>query len=49
MNGPINPGGRGSALQRVGWLILIWVCSVATLGLAALAIRMLMKLAGMTR
>ncbi|WP_266182102.1 DUF2474 domain-containing protein [Dyella humicola] len=33
--------------HRVGWLILIWLCSVLALGTVALAMRMLMKLAGM--
>lgn len=36
-------------LRRVGWLILIWACSVAALGLVALAMRLLMSWAGMTR
>lgn len=37
-----------TALQRIGWLILIWTCSVAALGVVALVMRMLMKLAGMS-
>ena len=35
--------------RRVGWLALIWVASVAALGLVALLIRWGMNSAGMTR
>ncbi|MEJ1974716.1 MAG: DUF2474 domain-containing protein [Acetobacteraceae bacterium] len=35
-------------LRRVGWLVLIWAASVAALGVAAYALRLLMGLAGMT-
>lgn len=34
--------------KRVGWLALIWVASVAALGLVALLIRAGMHAAGMT-
>ncbi|WP_454726052.1 MULTISPECIES: DUF2474 family protein [Cupriavidus] len=34
-------------LARVGWLLAIWVGSVAALGVAALLLRGLMRLAGM--
>jgi len=44
-----SPAGRNhTVLYRVGWLVLIWLCSVLALGVVALAMRMLMKLAGMT-
>lgn len=33
--------------RRFGWLFLIWVASVATLGVLAFALRGLMGLAGM--
>jgi len=33
--------------KRVGWLALIWVASVATLGVIALLIRVAMHAAGM--
>lgn len=33
--------------KRVGWLLLIWVASVAALGVVALGIRLLMQAAGM--
>ena len=33
--------------KRVGWLALIWVASVAALGLVALLIRLGMNAAGM--
>jgi hypothetical protein len=36
-------------LQRIGWMILIWAASVAALGLVALAFRLLMAAAGLTR
>ena len=35
-------------LNRVGWLILIWVTSVAALGTVALVLRAIMSVAGMT-
>jgi hypothetical protein len=34
--------------HRIGWLVLIWTASVVALALCALAIRMLMNLAGLT-
>jgi hypothetical protein len=33
--------------KRLGWFVLIWLCSVAALGLAAFAMRTLMRLAGL--
>ena len=33
---------------RVGWLLLIWAASVASLGIVALAFRLLMSAAGLT-
>lgn len=42
-----SPGWRGW-LKRVGWLLLIWITSVAALGLAALAMKLLMRAAGMS-
>lgn len=40
---------KGQALRRVGWLLLIWFCSVAALGIVALGMRLVMSLVGMTR
>jgi hypothetical protein len=34
--------------RRVFWLIAIWLASVLALGVAALATRMLMRLAGLS-
>lgn len=34
--------------RRIGWLVLIWASSVATLGVVALLFRLLMNLAGLT-
>lgn len=34
--------------KRIGWFLLIWACSVAALGIAAFAMRMLMRVAGLT-
>lgn len=47
-----NPGGGGAPprkpwLKRIGWLVAIWLASVAALGAAALVLRLLMGLAGM--
>lgn len=36
-------------ISRIGWLLLIWACSVAGLGLVALIMRLLMSYVGMTR
>ena len=33
---------------RTGWLLLIWIGSVAALAIVATGLRMLMNLAGMT-
>lgn len=35
-------------LRRLGWLVSIWLVSVAVIGVAAWALRLLMKAAGMT-
>ena len=39
---------KRSWLRRVGWLVLIYAAGVATVGVAAVLIRMLMSAAGMT-
>ena len=39
---------RRETLRRIGWLILIWVCSVAALGIVALGMRLVMRMAGMS-
>jgi len=39
---------RRQWLRRVGWLVLIWVASVAALAAVALLFRLLMTLAGLT-
>jgi hypothetical protein len=36
-----------SLLQRLGWMALLWVASVAALGVVAMLIRALMHAAGM--
>lgn len=38
----------GHWLRRVGWLLGIWVASVAVLGLAAWLLRLLMQAIGMS-
>jgi hypothetical protein len=40
--------GAPSLWSRFGWLVAIWSASVGTLGVAALAFRWFMSLAGMT-
>lgn len=42
------PTGSRLWLRRAGWLVLIWAASVAALGIAALAFRILMNFAGLT-
>ena len=34
--------------KRIGWLLLIWVASAAALGAAAYALRLVMRLIGMS-
>ena len=34
--------------KRIGWFVLIWLCSVAALGGVAYGLRLLMKAAGLT-
>jgi hypothetical protein len=34
--------------RRIGWLVLLWTASVATLAAVAFLIRLLMNLVGMT-
>lgn len=41
-------GNDNSWWKRLGWLVLIWTCSVTALGLVAYGMRLLMKLAGLT-
>jgi Protein of unknown function (DUF2474) len=36
-------------LGQLGWLVAIWLASVATLALVATAVRLLMASAGLTR
>ncbi len=38
---------RPRTWRQLGWFVLIWAARVATLGVVALVIRMLMTLAGM--
>mgnify|MGYP001239112202 CR=1 FL=1 len=44
----VTMAGKPGWLPRIGWVVLIWAASVAGLGFAAMALRMLMRLAGMT-
>lgn len=47
MEKPVSPPyGWG---KRLLWLVLIWACSIAALGLAAFAMRLIMQAAGMSR
>lgn len=47
-NGGGTPRPGALWVRRVGWLVLIWVASVAALGVVALVFRAVMSLAGMT-
>ena len=40
------PGGPG--WKRFFWLVLLWLLGVSTLGLVTLALRLLMRIAGLT-
>ena len=39
---------RGKWLSRVGWLLLIWMISIAALGVMAMILRAIMSVTGMT-
>ncbi|HET6387739.1 DUF2474 domain-containing protein [Hyphomicrobium sp.] len=39
--------GKPSWLRRVGWMVLLWAAGVATVGLVAILIRILMNAAGL--
>jgi hypothetical protein len=43
-----GPAATRPWLHRIGWMVLIWAASVAALGVAAFAFRLLMTLAGLT-
>jgi len=49
MDSASRHAGRAEALRRIGWLILIWACSVSALGVVAFGMRMAMRLVGMAR
>lgn len=36
------------SLKRFGWLLLIWAASVAVMGIAAYAMRLLMRAVGLS-
>jgi hypothetical protein len=44
-----GPSSNSSWAKRIGWLLLIWCASVAALGVAAMGLRLLMGLLGMSR
>ena len=46
---PTHHDGEPSMLNRLAWLVAIWLASVAALGLVAGALRLLMCVAGLTR
>jgi hypothetical protein len=37
---------KSSLAKRLGWLVLIWLASIAALTIVSLLIKLLMKLAG---
>lgn len=39
----------GRWLRRLGWLVVIWLASVAALGLVAWFLRLVMRAAGMSQ
>jgi len=39
--------GREGWRKRVGWLVLIWLLSVAALGVVAAALKVIMRIAGL--
>lgn len=43
-----TPAAPSGWAKRFGWLLLIWSASVAALGAAAFALRLLMRLIGMS-
>ena len=49
MGGPPVSQGHGEKLRRLAWLLALWLCSVAALGLLTLLMRLLMGVFGMGR
>lgn len=47
MQRPVSP--PYGWVRRLLWLAVIWTCSLAALGAAALLMRLVMQAAGMTR
>jgi len=45
-----SPGGPDKGLwpRRIGWLVLIWIASVAALAIVAVLFRLVMNMAGLT-
>lgn len=39
---------KPSWLRRIGWMVLLWAAGVATVGLVAIVIRIVMTAAGLT-
>ena len=39
---------RRRSLQRLAWLVALWIASVAVMGLVTLLLRALMRLAGLS-
>ena len=42
-----SPQGPGPWWKRVGWLLLIWLLSVGALGLVAMLLKVIMRMAGL--
>lgn len=43
-----DPTARAPLRKRIGWLVLIWALSVGALGAVALALKLVMRAAGLT-
>jgi hypothetical protein len=48
MNARLSSGGTRRWLTRLGWLLLIWVCSVGALSAAAWLMRIVIRAGGLT-
>ncbi|GGL96962.1 DUF2474 domain-containing protein [Pseudomonas asuensis] len=45
--GPPNPADSQPLIKRLGWMVLIWTCSIVALGIVSYGLRLVMTAAGL--
>ncbi|MFV1939482.1 DUF2474 domain-containing protein [Pseudomonas luteola] len=45
--GPPNPADNQPLIKRLGWMVLIWACSIVALGIVSYGLRLVMTAAGL--